>query len=102
MHPSLRANQRSFLSPEVGPHAASAATARPKPIICTAITRANANAPKTRIMIAAALGAHVVGVDIREDKLRFAESIGAAATVNAGQVADKASSQENGQGTQPR
>ncbi|HUT34119.1 MAG TPA: zinc-dependent alcohol dehydrogenase family protein [Planctomycetota bacterium] len=42
------------------------------------------------IMIAAALGANVVGVDIREDKLRFAESIGAARTVNASEVQDVA------------
>jgi len=35
------------------------------------------------IMIASALGANVVAVDITDDKLDFARSIGAAATVNA-------------------
>ncbi|MBM4041452.1 MAG: zinc-dependent alcohol dehydrogenase family protein [Planctomycetes bacterium] len=42
------------------------------------------------IMIAAALGANVVGVDIQEDKLRFAEWLGAARTVNASEVSDVA------------
>lgn len=40
------------------------------------------------IMIAAALGANVVAIDIADDKLAFAASIGAAATVNAKNVAD--------------
>ncbi len=40
------------------------------------------------IMIADALGAHVVAVDIAEDKLAFARSIGAAVTVNAATSAD--------------
>lgn len=35
------------------------------------------------IMIATAVGANVVGIDIREDKLEFARSIGAVATINA-------------------
>jgi alcohol dehydrogenase len=35
------------------------------------------------IMIANALGANVVGIDITDEKLEFARSIGAAATVNA-------------------
>jgi alcohol dehydrogenase len=35
------------------------------------------------IMIAAALGANVIAIDIAEDKLQFAKSIGAIATVNA-------------------
>jgi len=35
------------------------------------------------IMIANAMGANVVGIDIKDDKLDFARSIGAAATVNA-------------------
>jgi alcohol dehydrogenase len=38
------------------------------------------------IMIATALGANVVAVDIREEKLDFARSIGAAETVNARKV----------------
>ncbi len=40
------------------------------------------------IMIATALGAHVVAVDIAPEKLRFAQSIGAVATVNATGVPD--------------
>jgi alcohol dehydrogenase len=40
------------------------------------------------IMIAAALGANVVGVDINDEKLDFARSIGAAATVNAAKTED--------------
>ena len=40
------------------------------------------------IMIASAMGAHVVAIDISEDKLRFARGIGAAATVNASSDAD--------------
>jgi alcohol dehydrogenase len=40
------------------------------------------------VMIAGALGANVVAVDIAEDKLALARSLGAAATVNATQVAD--------------
>lgn len=39
------------------------------------------------IMIASALGANVIGIDIAEDKLEFARRIGAVATVN-GAVAD--------------
>jgi len=38
------------------------------------------------IMIANGLGANVVAVDIRDEKLDFARSVGAAATVNAGEV----------------
>lgn len=38
------------------------------------------------IMIARALGAHVVAIDIHEEKLDFARSIGAVATVNARDV----------------
>jgi alcohol dehydrogenase len=38
------------------------------------------------IMIAHALGANVVAVDIKADKLDFAQQIGAAATVNAAEV----------------
>lgn len=38
------------------------------------------------IMIANALGANVIGVDINEEKLAFARSIGAVATVNAAEV----------------
>jgi len=38
------------------------------------------------IMIANALGANVVAIDITDEKLDFARSIGAAATVNASQV----------------
>ena len=40
------------------------------------------------IMIANALGANVIAVDITAEKLAFARSIGAAATVNAAEVAD--------------
>ena len=40
------------------------------------------------IMIAAAAGANVIAVDISEDALAFALSVGAAATVNATRVAD--------------
>ena len=42
------------------------------------------------IMIASALGANVVAVDIAEDKLALARELGATATVNAGMVADVA------------
>jgi alcohol dehydrogenase len=38
------------------------------------------------IMVAAAVGANVVGVDINDDKLAFARSMGATATVNAATV----------------
>ena len=37
-------------------------------------------------MIADALGAHVVAIDITKEKLDFARSIGAAATINANEV----------------
>lgn len=40
------------------------------------------------VMIANALGANVVAVDITDEKLDFAKSIGAAATVNASQTED--------------
>ncbi|MCB8982521.1 MAG: zinc-dependent alcohol dehydrogenase family protein [Ardenticatenaceae bacterium] len=40
------------------------------------------------IMIARALGANVIGVDIDAEKLAFAREMGAAATVNAREVAD--------------
>jgi alcohol dehydrogenase len=40
------------------------------------------------IMIANALGANVVAIDITDEKLNFARSIGAVATVNAAQVND--------------
>lgn len=40
------------------------------------------------IMIASALGARVVAVDIDDEKLRFARSVGADALVNASQVTD--------------
>jgi alcohol dehydrogenase len=40
------------------------------------------------IMIAAALGAHVVAIDIRDEKLAFAHSMGAGAVVNAANVED--------------
>lgn len=40
------------------------------------------------IMIAGALGASVVAVDVVEEKLEFARSIGAVATINASQVAE--------------
>ncbi len=42
------------------------------------------------IMIANALGANVIAVDITAEKLQFARSIGAAATVNAAEVEDVA------------
>ena len=42
------------------------------------------------IMIASAVGANVVAIDVTDDKLRLARSLGAAATVNAAQVADVA------------
>jgi alcohol dehydrogenase len=40
------------------------------------------------VMIASALGANVVAIDITEQKLAFARSVGAAATVNATEVED--------------
>ena len=40
------------------------------------------------IMIASAAGANVVAIDIADDKLHLARSLGAAATVNAAQVGD--------------
>lgn len=40
------------------------------------------------IMIATAVGAKVVGIDIREEKLEFARAIGAVATVNASATDD--------------
>jgi len=40
------------------------------------------------IMIANALGARVVGVDIADEKLQFAKSVGAAAVVNAAEARD--------------
>lgn len=40
------------------------------------------------IMIAAALGANVVAIDVADDKLKFAQSIGAIAGINATSVAD--------------
>lgn len=40
------------------------------------------------IMIANALGANVIGIDIHDEKLDFARSLGAVATVNAAKVAD--------------
>ena len=39
-------------------------------------------------MIASAVGANVVGIDINEEKLAFARSIGAGATVNAATTED--------------
>ncbi|MDT4870858.1 L-threonine 3-dehydrogenase [compost metagenome] len=42
------------------------------------------------IMIANAIGANVVAIDIADDKLGLARSLGAVATVNATQVADVA------------
>lgn len=39
------------------------------------------------IMIATALGANVIAIDIHDDKLKLAASLGAVATVNAGSVA---------------
>jgi alcohol dehydrogenase len=38
------------------------------------------------IMIASAIGAQVVAIDIADDKLEFAKSIGAISTINAGKV----------------
>jgi alcohol dehydrogenase len=40
------------------------------------------------VMIASALGANVVAVDIAAEKLEFARTLGAVATVNAGEVGD--------------
>lgn len=40
------------------------------------------------VMIAASLGANVVAVDLQDDKLEFARSIGAVATINGRDVAD--------------
>ena len=42
------------------------------------------------VMIAAAVGANVIGVDIADDKLALARDLGAVATVNANSVADVA------------
>jgi alcohol dehydrogenase len=42
------------------------------------------------IMIASALGAQVIGVDIHEDRLEFARAVGACATVNASSTSDVA------------
>ena len=42
------------------------------------------------IMIACALGAHVIAVDIGDDKLALAREFGARATINAGDVGDVA------------
>ena len=42
------------------------------------------------VMVASAVGANVVAVDIAEDKLRLARSLGASATINAAEVADVA------------
>ena len=42
------------------------------------------------IMIASAVGAHVIAVDIAEDKLALARSLGAVAVINASKVADVA------------
>ena len=42
------------------------------------------------VMIANAIGANVVAIDIGEDKLELARSLGAAATVNGAEVADVA------------
>ena len=42
------------------------------------------------IMIASAIGANVVAIDVTEDKLRLARSLGANAAVNAAEVADVA------------
>ena len=42
------------------------------------------------IVIASAIGANVVAIDITEDKLRLARSLGASATVNVAEVADVA------------
>ncbi|EMI16800.1 alcohol dehydrogenase zinc-binding domain protein [Rhodopirellula maiorica SM1] len=40
------------------------------------------------IMIATSVGANVIAIDIRDDKLDFARTIGAAETINAGDVDD--------------
>ena len=40
------------------------------------------------IMIASALGAHVLAVDISDEKLEFAQALGAVATVNANSIPD--------------
>jgi alcohol dehydrogenase len=40
------------------------------------------------IMIATAIGARVIGIDLTEDKLAFARQCGAVATINAGSVPD--------------
>jgi alcohol dehydrogenase len=40
------------------------------------------------IMIAKALGANVIGIDLNDEKLAFARSIGAVATINASRVDD--------------
>lgn len=40
------------------------------------------------VMIAAALGANVIAIDITDDKLKFARSVGAAAVINAAEVHD--------------
>jgi len=42
------------------------------------------------IMIASAMGANVIGIDLSEDKLDFARQMGAVATVNAREVSDVA------------
>ncbi len=42
------------------------------------------------VMIASALGANVIGVDIADDKLALARELGAVATINANSVADVA------------
>ena len=42
------------------------------------------------IMIATALGANVIAIDISDDKLEFAKSIGAVATINGAKVANVA------------
>ena len=42
------------------------------------------------VMIASALGANVVGIDIADDKLALARTLGAAATIDARRVADVA------------
>jgi D-arabinose 1-dehydrogenase-like Zn-dependent alcohol dehydrogenase len=42
------------------------------------------------IMIAASLGAHVIAVDVTDEKLEFAKEFGAVAVVNAKQVSDVA------------
>jgi alcohol dehydrogenase len=47
------------------------------------------------VHIANALGANVIGVDLMEEKLEKAESLGAVATVNAGEVDDPAKEVRN-------